>query len=84
MALSSTPMPQPSSSTPAPSTQLAAEEWCKKHNLGDDEYQGLMKLGFRVGDKLDELSKDMWEWANLGPLHQQCILAAYRDSNAAD
>jgi hypothetical protein len=73
-------VPQLSSSTPAPFTQLTVEDWCRKHNLGDDERQGLMKLGFRVGDKLDGLSKDMWEWADLGPLHQQRILAAY--SNA--
>jgi hypothetical protein len=81
-------MPQLSSSTgthhtpaPAPSTtQITVEEWCKKHNLGDDERQGLMKLGFRVGDKLDGLSKDMWEWADLGPLHQQRILAAYHNT----
>jgi hypothetical protein len=78
-----TMMPQPSSNTGTPtpsSTQLTVEEWCKKHNLGDDERQGLMKLGFRVGDKLDGLSKEMWEWADLGPLHQQRILAVY--SNA--
>lgn len=78
-------MPQMSSSTaaPGPPTQLTeVEEWCRKHGLGNDERQGLMKLGFRIGDKLDKLSKDLWEWADLGPLHQQRILAAY--SNAAD
>lgn len=71
MAPNSAPMPQLSSSTPqaAPSTQLTIEDWCRKHNLKDDKFQGLMKLGFYVGDKLNGLSKDMWEWAGLGLLH---------------
>lgn len=78
-------MPQLSSSTPAPSsTQLTVEDWCKKHNLGDKERQGLMKLGFCVGDKLDGLSLGMWEWADLGPFHQQRILAAYSNDQSAD
>jgi hypothetical protein len=57
--------------------QPTVEGWCNQHNLGDDECQGLTKLGFHIGDKLDGLTKDVWEWAGLGPLHQQRILAAY-------
>lgn len=73
-SLPSTPLAMPAVST---ASQLTVEGWCNKHNLGDDERQGLTKLGFRVGDNLDTLAKDVWEWAGLGPLHQQRILAAY-------
>ena len=51
-------------------------EWCVKHGLGEEEYQGLVKLGFCVRDGLDQLDDSSWRWANLGPLHKQCILAA--------
>jgi hypothetical protein len=74
-----TPKPTPSS---APS-QLTVEEWCNKHNLGDEACQGLVKLGFQVGDKLDMLDKDTWAWAGLGLLHQQRILTAYSTENGA-
>jgi hypothetical protein len=69
----------PSTPTSAVSTAspITVEGWCNKHNLGDDERQGLAKLGFHVGNTLDMLAKDVWEWAGLGPLHQQHILAAY-------
>ena len=72
-------LPTPSMLMQASSSvnQLTVEEWCNQHNLGDDECQGLTKLGFHVGDKLDALAKDVWEWAGLGPLHQQRILAVY-------
>lgn len=71
---------QPASSTAVPPlAQLTVKDWCNKHNLGDDESQGLSKLGFRVGagNKLDNIPKEHWEWAGLGPLHQQRILTAY-------
>ncbi|KAF8229164.1 hypothetical protein L208DRAFT_1379031 [Tricholoma matsutake] len=69
----------PSTPTPAVSaaSQITVEGWCNKHNLGDDKRQRLTKLGFCVGNNLDTLAKDVWEWAGLGPLHQQHILAAY-------
>ena len=54
------------------------EDWCRKHNLGNEERLGLIKLGFRVGDNnLITLPASEWEWAGLGPLHKQRILAAY-------
>lgn len=54
------------------------EDWCNKHNLGNEERLGLLKLGFRVGDNnLITLPTSEWEWAGLGPLHKQRILAAY-------
>ena len=62
---------------PAPSIR----EWCVKHSLGEEEYQGLVKLGFRVGDELDQLDDSSWRWANLGPLHKQRILAACLSDN---
>jgi hypothetical protein len=78
-------MPSSAHASPTPSMLIQASssvnqltvEGCNQHNLGDDERQGLTKLGFCVGDKLDALTKDVWEWAGLGPLHQQHILGAY-------
>jgi hypothetical protein len=54
------------------------EDWCSKHNLRNEECLGLIKLGFRVGDdNLVTLPASEWEWAGLGFLHKQRILAAY-------
>ena len=89
-AVSATPGPPGHHNiTGATSNTLAAaaqpsglENWCSKHNLGNEERQGLMKLGFWVGDgNLVALPASEWEWAGLGPLHKQRILAAY---NAED
>jgi hypothetical protein len=76
-------LPTPTQASLSTPSQLTIEGWCNKHNLGDDECQGLTKLGFRVGDKLDALAKDVWQWAGLGPLHQQRILAAYSAEQCA-
>ena len=56
-------------------------EWCTKHGLGEEEYQGLVKLGFRAGDDLEKLDDSSWRWANLGPLHKQRIIAACLSAN---
>lgn len=56
----------------------SVDEWCRRHSLGEDERQGLIKLGFKVGDKLDDLTNDLWEWAGLAPLCRMRILVAYR------
>ena len=58
----------------------SVDDWCNKFNLGDEERQGLNKLGFRVGDKLDSLTNDVWDWAGLAPLCRMQILAAYQSS----
>jgi hypothetical protein len=50
------------------------------HNLGDEESQCLQKLGFRVGNDLDELTDGMWEFAEALPLCRMHILRAYRSS----
>ena len=63
---------------PGPAAQPSLEDWCSKHKLGNEERQGLIKLGFRVGDdNLVTLPASEWEWAGLGPLHKQCILTPY-------
>ena len=42
------------------------EDWCSKHNLGNEERLGLIKLGFWVGDNnLVTLPASEWEWAGL-------------------
>jgi len=58
------------------------EVWCRKYGLGDEECQSLTKLGFKVGDKLDSLSMDIWEWAKVPPLRRLRILDAYATSVA--
>jgi hypothetical protein len=38
----------------------------------------LRKLGFKVGDDLDELDDEMWKFAEALPLCRMHILRAYR------
>jgi hypothetical protein len=71
-----------SSSSLTLSARLTTVEWCHKHGLDDKECRGLDWLGFRAGDKLDMLSDDVWQWANLRPLHKQRILCAYQTEQA--
>lgn len=54
------------------------EEWCNKHNLGDEECRGLVKLGFRLDkpEELDDLDEATWASVGLGLLHQRRIKAA--------
>jgi hypothetical protein len=70
-------MPAPADSTP-PLATPDLKAWCVEHMLGDAEYAGLLKLGFRVGDghKLTNLEMSMWEWAGIAPLPRMRILAA--------
>lgn len=58
------------------------EAWCHKYGLGDEECQSLTKLGFKVGDKLDLLSTDIWEWGEVPPLRRLRILDAYATSKS--
>jgi hypothetical protein len=52
--------------------------WCMQHALGETEYEGLLKLGFRVGDghQLAGLEVSVWEWAGVAPLARARILSA--------
>ena len=52
--------------------------WCVQHALGEAEYEGLLKLGFRVGDghELAGLEMSLWEWAGIAPLARARILSA--------
>ena len=74
------PIPDMSHMTGLPPSHISTHEWCIKHGLGDEEYQGLVKLGFRIGDELEQLDDLSWRWANLGPLHKQRILAACKSN----
>ncbi|KAG6894622.1 hypothetical protein C0992_005365 [Termitomyces sp. T32_za158] len=69
---------QTRASASASPSEVSVHEWCAHHKLGDAERRGLIKLGFIVGEtaSLAALPMDMWEWAGLGPLHRQRILAA--------
>ncbi|KAG6834965.1 hypothetical protein H0H93_006043, partial [Arthromyces matolae] len=55
-------------------------EWGKKHGLGQEELDGLTKLGYRIGDDLTSLETSMWQEVGLGPLHRQRILRACTDN----
>jgi len=56
----------------------AVAAWCHQHKLGDEESQCLQKLGFKVGDDLDELTDKMWKFAGALSLCRMWILRAYR------
>jgi hypothetical protein len=67
--------------TPLPAIDLnprvkELKSWCTQVGLGDEEFQGLNKLGYRVGESLDAITLGMWEYAGLGPLHQVRISGA--------
>ena len=55
-----------------------------QHALGEGEYDGLIKLGFRVGEghELANLEKPMWEWAGITPLARVRILAACQTTDS--
>ncbi|PPQ96952.1 hypothetical protein CVT26_005974 [Gymnopilus dilepis] len=55
------------------------KKWCSSHGLDEDDYRGLKKLGFRLGDSADTLSKldtSVWDWAGIPPLRKHHILQA--------
>lgn len=62
----------------------AVAAWCRQHNLGDEEAQCLRKLGFKVGDNLDDLTEEMWKFSEAPPLCRLRILQAYRLSKDSD
>lgn len=71
------PTPAPADLPSFPATQ-DLKAWCVEHALGEGEYDGLLKLGFRVGEghELADLERSMWEWAGITPLARVRILAA--------
>jgi len=71
---------QPSQQIHTIPTQNTVETWCQTYGLGPEECQSLIKLDFKVGDKLDALSDAIWEWAAVPPLRRICILEAYATS----
>lgn len=72
--------------TPSPSFPVSntsgVQQWCVQNQLGQEEFQGLVKLGFHVGDDLTGLDSEMWTWAGLGPLHKSRILVACQSAQA--
>jgi len=77
--------PMHQAATHAEPSQTAPEsvsEWCSRYHLTADEQAGLQRLGFVVGDKLDNVPDSMWEWAGLPFLRRMHILAAYQASQS--
>ena len=75
--------PAPAALSSFPATQ-DLKLWCMQHALGEGEYDGLIKLGFRVGEghELANLEKPMWEWAGITPLARVRILAACQTTDS--
>lgn len=57
--------------------QVAVKAFCDKYDLGDEEREGLRKLGFRVGDALDTVTESEWVISGLAPLHRRRVLLAW-------
>lgn len=68
---------------PQPQNGLSVNEWCTKHGLGEEECRGLIKLGFQVGNDLDVVDIEMWQWAGLGPFHRHRIMSACKIMQSA-
>lgn len=75
---SQTHLQSPGSSPPP--AQCDIEEWCSQFGLGEAELTGLRKLGFQVGDKLDDASvpPPMWKDAGFLPLEWNRVREADR------
>ena len=73
-----TPVPPPNFSNS--SQHKAIHEWCTTKNLREDEFNALVKLGYRVGNefKVAELEKCP-DWTSLAFFVRRRILDAIRD-----
>ena len=58
--------------------------WCEKHSLSQQDYEGLTKLGFCVGETeaLAALELSTWVWAGIPPLQRAHILEICAVENA--
>lgn len=58
------------------SDDLNLKAWCEKHSLSQQDYEGLKKLGFCVGETqaLTSLELSTWVWAGIPPLRRARIL----------
>ncbi|EED77436.1 predicted protein [Postia placenta Mad-698-R] len=76
--------PIPSSSTSADDHALSSplsaacgvEEFCDKMGLKEVEHEGLKRLGFHVGDKLDDVQPTDWKEAGFCPLKWNRVVRA--------
>ena len=57
--------------------QAAVKAFCDKYEFGDEEREGLRKLGFRMGDALDTVTEIEWAVSGLAPLHRCRVLSAW-------
>lgn len=64
--------------------QMAVKAFCDKYELGDEEREGLRKLGFRVGDALDTVTENEWVISGLAPLHRRRVLSAWNTEYSVD
>ena len=51
--------------------QAAVKKFCDKYEFGDEEREGLRKLGFRIGDDLGTITEGEWVTCGLAPLHRR-------------
>jgi hypothetical protein len=64
-------------------SQAAVKAFCDKYDLGDEEREGLRKLGFRIGDALDTVTESEWAISGLAPLHRRHVLSAWNTEQSA-
>ena len=64
-------------------SQAAVKAFCDKYDLGDEEREGLHKLGFRIGDDLNTVTESEWAVSGLAPLHRRRVLSAWNTEQSA-
>ena len=65
-------------STPTLSApQAAVKAFCDKYDFGDEEREGLRKLGFQISDDLDTVTEGEWVLCGMAPLHWRRVLLAW-------
>lgn len=84
--LMSTPTRKPSASIldgplSSPPKGMTLRDWCSNYKLDDDQYSGLVKLGFKIGMDLDDIPEEEWREAGFTRLTWKqtfSAAAAYR------
>jgi hypothetical protein len=57
---------------------VGVHEFCEAYGIGMEEEQCLEKLGFQMGDKLDDVVDQEWKEAGFKPLAWKRVLKAYK------
>jgi hypothetical protein len=63
---------------PMKDLEMSFDEFCISYGLSGQDKAGLIKLGFKVGDKLGSVTVEDQQEAGIKPLEWQRIYAAYK------